>query len=168
VSLGIQRGRPLLLDTNLAVLLYVGLADISLIQKHQRLSGFDTKDFFILKSIAESASKLVVAPYVAAETSNLARDKRDIGVAARNKISDVMRAHFAVAAEAYVKCAAAVQDEKFAELGVTDSALLCILRDNKGLHLLTDDHALSQIGHSRKLNVHNFNHIRDQREDFRA
>ena len=167
MSLGMPRGRPLMLDINLAVLLFVGLADIGLIEKHQRLGRFDARDFLILKNIAESASKLVVAPYVAAETSNLARDKRDIGIAARNRISEIMRAHFTIAAEAYVECAAAVKDEKFAELGATDSALLCILQINKALHLLTDDHALSQIGLSRKLKVHNFNHIRDQRDDFR-
>ncbi len=157
-----------MLDTNLAVLLFVGLADIGLIKKHQRLSRFDDRDFLILNSIAESASKLVVAPYVAAETSNLARDKRDIGIAARIRISEIMQAHFTVASEAFVECAQAVKDEKFAELGVTNSALLLILKVNPQIHLLTDDFTLSQIGQSRKLKVHNFSHIRDQREDFRA
>lgn len=168
MSFNLARNRPLVLDTNVAVLFYVGATDPQLIGKHQRTSDFDHHDFRLLWEIVSEASKLVVSPYVAAEVSNLALDKRNIGQSARNRISEVMREHLETAAEAYVECAAAVKDENFDALGVTDSALLLILRDNPHLHLLTDDFTLSQIGQSRKLKVHNFSHIRDRREDFRA
>jgi hypothetical protein len=167
LSISIPRNQPLILDTNVAVLLFVGMAGPELIGKHQRLGQFDMQDFKLLTEIASNASSLAVSPYVAAEISNLALDRRNIGLTARQRIAAVMREQIAAAQEHYVTCAATVAEEKFDLLGMTDSALLSILKDNRRLNLLTDDHTLSQIGQSRRLRVYNFSHIRDQRDDFR-
>lgn len=65
--------RPLLLDTNLLVLLAVGLADPEKITSHKRLQKYDPVDFENLTTLVESSAKLILCPNIATETSNLIR-----------------------------------------------------------------------------------------------
>jgi len=64
-----QKG--VLLDTNLFILLIVGLVGSKHIATHKKLDSYSEEDFKLLVSILDTCRHLVVTPHVLAETSNL-------------------------------------------------------------------------------------------------
>ena len=66
-------GRPVVLDSNLAALLVVGISDSTLIGRHRRLRSYDPTDFDLLTRVLSIADGLIWCPHVLAETSNLIR-----------------------------------------------------------------------------------------------
>lgn len=156
-------GRAILIDSNLSVLLCVGLADTGLIRSHKRLGSYDETDFDILKEIVDGASELVICPNVASETFNLTRQ---IGGPARNQIAEVLRGVIEEAREVYVESRNAAQDPNYLRLGLTDVVLLCMLDAQESLILVTADHNLHVAAASRRLAAVNFNHLRERRPDF--
>ena len=67
-----------IVDSNLLLLLIVGSASMSYIDKHKRLSGaYSIEDFSTLGKIISEFSEIVSIPHVLTEVSNLA-DKSTI------------------------------------------------------------------------------------------
>ena len=61
-------------DSNLLLLLIVGSASLSYIEKHKRLSsGYSREDFSTLGKIISEFSEIVSIPHVLTKVSNLAR-----------------------------------------------------------------------------------------------
>ena len=148
--------RPLAIDTNLLVLLVVGLASKDLIGKHKRLCEFSVADFDLLTVILRAHSHLVVTPNVWTETSNLSRQ---IGEPARNRISAVMRGLIDQSEEAYVTSASAAASDEFVRLGLTDAALLEVKPIS--IPFVTSDLDLYLAAQKAGREVVNFNHIRE-------
>lgn len=65
--------RQLLVDTNLTLLLVVGLTDREYIARHKRLAAYRVADFEALGATLRASSEMVFCPNVWTETSNLAR-----------------------------------------------------------------------------------------------
>lgn len=152
-----------LIDTNLAILLCVGMSGRENVAKHKRLSAFDSNDFDLLSDLLSKSKGLVFSPYVLSETSNLVRQTNG---PLKYIVSDILKALILAGGEIQSECARIVNDSAYQRLGMTDAALLSILKDHPNLVLLTDDFDLygtaSKLGHE----VINFSHIRAQRPDF--
>lgn len=150
--------RPrLLVDTNLLVLLAVGSASVRLIETHRRTQAYSGEDFALLTRLVAGASNLVTTPHVLAETSNLSRQCAEPGRAA---ISLVLGRLVRAIAEIHVPGIDIVQTEHYARLGITDTALIRLQRDQ--LTLLTDDLDLYVQSVTVGLDAINFSHLRDR------
>lgn len=149
----------LLLDTNLAVLLFVGFGSRSSIRKHKRLQNFEEEDFDLLRRTVDSFDVLLLSPNVLSETSNLIRYMLD--PARTRQAVDAMTRTILAYPEVYVPSSRAIGRPEYHRLGMTDSVLLEMLDD--GATLLTDDLALYIAGSQVGKNVINFNHLRERR-----
>ncbi|MCL4554842.1 MAG: hypothetical protein M1617_05085 [Actinobacteria bacterium] len=150
--------RQLILDSNLLVLLLVGLKNPSLIKQHKRTRAYTVEDFDLLVSRLAGFDRILVTPHVLAECSNLLRQVREplceqLTCCLKELIegSGLDETHV----EARNAAAAAV----FPRLGLTDSAILEIVSPD--IPLLTVDVGL----YVSALNTHgdcavNFNHLR--------
>ena len=65
--------KSLLIDTNLLVVLVVGLTDQNQIGKHKRTQAYTQEDFLVLYSTLESYQELWITAQAVAECSNLLR-----------------------------------------------------------------------------------------------
>ena len=65
-----RRGRTLILDTNLMILLIVGIDLARIYQSSQRLRAYIESEFDVLTSFVVSAAQIVVTPNTLTETSN--------------------------------------------------------------------------------------------------
>lgn len=152
--------RHLLLDANLAILLVVGLTDRNFIAKHKRVGSYEAADFDLLRELVDNSAGIIICPNVATETSNLLRY---CGEPMLSRISDSFVAFAQLAGEEYVRTAVAANGQHHARLGLTDSAILELLRE--GIVLLTADLPLYLAALSVGHEALNFNHLREKRLD---
>lgn len=154
--------RGLLLDSNLAVLLVVGLTNEKYIGRHDCLAKYDRTDWLLLKELISESAGIIFTPHVITETSNLVRQikepiKSELSIRFAKLISD--------SREVMLEGRIVVLREEYPRLGFTDAALLAL---NKGsIALLTADTALFHAALNAKLEAVNFNYVRDRRPDFR-
>lgn len=153
--------RPLILDANLAVLLIVGLSDPRLIRSHRNLTGYDSRDFDLLKDVVAMSTALIWCPHLLSEVSSLTRQ---IGGPARRHVTDGLARVIGGSEETYIKSDEGTQHGAYLHLGLTDSIILLLARS--GATLLTADLDLHLVALSEGLNTINFSEIRDQRPDF--
>ncbi len=146
--------QSMVLDTNLLVLLVVGITDRALITKHKKLKAFLPADFDLLSDLIKKSQQLVVTPNTLTESSNRI-EQIDMPARTRNfVISELIL-------ETHEDCLAsntAVQAKEFIRLGLTDSVLLDIT--DKSRFLLTTDLDLYLAALHRGESAFNFNHIR--------
>ena len=148
-----SRGKYLLLDSNLLILLLLGSFDIRLIASFKRLSDFSTSDFQAVRDLSLSF-KIATSAHVLTEVSNLAKDLP------HRQRQDVFR-HIATRI-AYLKgnVVSAVEvtpNAEFSSFGITDAVLtnLC------GSHLLlTNDVRLAAHLRSKHHSVLTLNDFR--------
>lgn len=152
----------LLLDTNLLVLLVVGLTDRELILKHKRTRTFEPADYDLLLEILASVDTVVVTPHVLAEASNLLAQ---IGEPTLSTLRATFAALVEVQEEIYVAARESVRQPAFPRLGLTDTAILELVAeiDNSQLALLTTDVGLYLEAAKTNPLAENFNHIRQAR-----
>ena len=155
--------RPkIVLDANLTILFAVGATKRDYIASHKRLRTYDAKDFDILSGLIADSSGVIFSPNVLSETSNLVRYASD---PARFEVGTVLAQIIARSEERYVASKTAALRTEYPRLGLTDAVLLELLQP--GLLLLTADLDLYLAASKAKLDVINFNHVREQRPDFR-
>lgn len=150
--------RHILLDSNLSILLCVGLTNRSYIGAHKRLSAYTEEDFDLLCEIVNAAETVTFTPNVATEVSNLSRQ---IANPAKAEIAKKVADFICASIEEYIPSSNAVRREEFIWLGLTDAGLLEAVTPNK--NLLTSDHHLHIAACNAGLNATNFNHIREKR-----
>lgn len=164
MSLRLPRNATVLMDTNLAILLCVGISGPQNIEKHKRLRGdYDEQDYYLLVKLLGNNSKLVFSPYVLGETSNLVRQVAD---PLKSQLVLILRDVILLADEIQMSCAKIVNDSRYLDLGITDAALLSILDEHPQLALLTADAKLYIAASAKGRTALNFSHIQDQRPDF--
>ncbi|MGH7096446.1 MAG: PIN domain-containing protein [Stellaceae bacterium] len=149
-------GEPLILDSNLLVLLTVGTASRAYISKHKRLQAYSEADFDLLVEVIAPVSKVMVTPNTLTEASNLLGQ---IGEPVRTHIYETLRLMIKASEEIHVESGRAVEHDEFRRLGLTDAVLL-ELTDSSCM-LLTADLDLYLAAARRGLKVVNFNHLRD-------
>jgi rRNA-processing protein FCF1 len=150
-----HRREGLLIDSNLLLLLFVGLHDRTRIEKFKRTAQFTVEDFELLVAFIEGFKEVVTTPSILTEVSNLLGqlpDKLRYSFYQRfaNGLKD-LHEHHTPSRE--------LGDEKaFERFGLTDTA---ILHAASGKYLvLTDDFRLAQYLLGRNVDVINFNHLR--------
>jgi hypothetical protein len=147
-------GFPALLDANLLLLYLCASLYRGLIGTFKRLNSFSEEDADLLQAALAFFPTLRTTPHVLTEVSNLAnslpRWRRD-----------AWAEHFArgiqTIPEEWILAQEIVKEPAF-RLGITD-ACLCKLASSHVV--LTIDFPLSNCLESKKLNVINFNHLRE-------
>jgi hypothetical protein len=145
------------IDTQVLLLLVVGLVDRNFIPSHKRLKQFDTDAFDLLLSVIGGAERIVATPNSLTEVSNL------LSQGVSEPLRSALWQGFAVFIkssifELYFPTARAAHDQTFAQLGLADCVWLgCIETDTI---LLTDDLALYNEARSRGIAAYNFTYLR--------
>src|SRR6267142_335130 len=111
----------LVLDTNLIVLLVVGLADESLVPRHKRTRAYSVNDFRLLLKIISDFEEITVIPNALSEASNLLEFEGE-GLPA--KLFAEFSRLIAASKEVYVSSADALLRNECRRLGLTDAATL--------------------------------------------
>lgn len=150
------RNRGLLIDTNLLLLLIIGIFDKQFIGNYSRLNKYDDEDFEILKVFVGEFNKLIITPHILTELSNLSFFIKE------PKLSEYI--------QILVKTLKAFHEETLnkdailnlnllPKLGVTDSTFIEVAKTKKYL-LITDDFDAYINSQLLKIDAINFNHIR--------
>ncbi|TWI70791.1 hypothetical protein LZ24_02212 [Desulfobotulus alkaliphilus] len=146
-----------LIDTNLLLLLIVGLCDKNIICDHKRTKNFTAADYDLLVSQIDGFSSIWVTSHCLAEVSNLLKQTHK--QQAKQLLSCLStfadRTH-----ESHISKVNIFQNEAYLSLGVSDTGIIqkskrvsCVYTVDLDLYL-----RISRIG--RK--VINFNHLRNQ------
>jgi len=149
--------RTVLVDTNLLVLLIIGLTDPELIGKHKRAQAFSADDFLLLELFLAGHEQVLVTPGILAETSNLLRQTAE-------PVRSALLARLAVlidnVTEVHIPGRTAASSSCFLRLGLTDCSILEAAKEAG--HLVTVDLDLYLEAARTGLHATNFNHIRQE------
>lgn len=145
--------RSVLLDTQLMVLLAVGLTSARIIAKHKNLTEFTRDDFDLLLFLLGHEPRLILLPNTVPEAANLFRHHRD---PERKAIMET----FARLREYYIASAVVATRREYHRLGITDAAILrCGAPDRE---ILTADAGLYIAATHLGMRATNFNHKREE------
>ena len=145
----------LLIDTNVLLLLCIGLTDLKLIGSHKKLNQFTTEDFHLLVAFTNQFSRITTTPNILTEVSNLAGLH---GGPDRDRIFEFLAQYVTTLDEQYVGAASTVSVAAFTRLGLTDVGIGQAAQDR--YLVLTAD--LILISHLTSLGIDciNFNHLK--------
>lgn len=148
------------IDSNLLLLLVVGMASREYIRKHKRLQEFTADDYDLLQEQLSVATEVIVTPNTPTETSNLIDHIAD---PARKHIYDLLRdlLRSSSSSEVYIPSQSAAERPELPRLGLTDCALLDVC--SGGTPLITVDLKLYLAAIAAGDKALNFNHLRDSR-----
>ena len=139
-----------LIDTNVLVLLIIGMTDPSLIERHKK-SGFTAEDYYTLLDFLGTDPTFLLLPHVVAETSSLLGL---IGDQYRKSILETFR-HFIIShREYYLQIRVAAKRLDLSWRGATDCAIIEV--NGPDFHLITADAPLYEHFLSRQKPVTNF------------
>jgi len=147
--------RQIILDSNLLVLLIVGLTDPNLISKHKRTKSYEKEDFDLLAKILSKYDQVVVTPHILTETSNLVSQ---IGEPTMSLLRKTLLALLEEQKEVFQESIDIGKHTSFIRLGLTDCAILNIIKSE--LPLITVDLDLYLMAVKENENTVNFNHLR--------
>ena len=149
----VQKG--ILVDTNILLLYFVGSFDPNLISSFKRTLQFTVEDFDTLLLLLDPFDKFITTPNILTEVSNLSGQ---LGEPARTPFFQTLAEKFILMEERYIESSDAAQQEEFVKLGLTDTGILKLSKDQ--YLVLTDDFRLSQFLQKKDVDVINFNHVR--------
>lgn len=147
--------RDVVIDTQLLVLLVVGLTSVDYVARHKRLRAYTRADLDLLAHAIRGPRRLLVTSGVLAETSNLLRQ---VNEPALTRIMSAFRKLIGRADEHHVAARQSSERPEFVRLGLTDTGLLDA--DDDGSVLLTDDGKLYTAAQDAGRRAVNFNHLR--------
>lgn len=149
--------KKILLDTNLLLVLVVGLAGEGMLKRHKKTEGYTEDDLEMLILFLEGYPQVVLTPNIITETSNLISQ---IGNPYKKEMRVLLGDFIRSRVEVYVESASLVDLPEYPQLGITDSGILaagkhvdCILTADLDLYL-------SALG--QDLPAENFTHYRFQ------
>ena len=150
--------RTIAVDSELLVLLIVGTASRSYIQKHKRLGAYSVADFDLLIELLSEYSDVIVMPNTLTEASNLLGQ---VSEPIRTRIFETFQAFIGVSTEESLRSKAVSEHDQFVRLGLTDAALMTATHEQHVL--LTADFDLYWASARAEHKVINFNHHREAR-----
>lgn len=150
------RLKGVLLDTNLLVLLVVGLYRRDRIPKHRRTKSYTIQDFVFITRLVAHFSRRLTTPHILAEADNLIRQ---LDAVEHRAMSAVMTSVVSTLFEVYVPSSTAISQKDYAHLGLTDSVVL-IAAATEDVLVVTADNALANSLSRLGRDVLNINHIR--------
>jgi hypothetical protein len=154
--IGRYRSKGLLLDTNLLVLLAIGLYRRDRIDTFKRTRRYTAADFDIVCELTDRAARRVTTPSILTETDNLTRQLPEHEQMA---LATTAGRIIAKSFEVYIPSSDTVRDEAYGRLGLTDTGILAAARAADVL-VVTDDFRLAATLSHRGRDVLNFHHIR--------
>jgi hypothetical protein len=150
-----HRSKSVLVDTNLLVLLLVGIVKTRRILEFKRTSGFTIRDFELLASLIATFSRLVATPHMLGQVSDLADlpggELRQIRQLFRSIVQEQID-------ESYEPAGQLVNHSTFELLGLTDAGIATVC--SQGILVLTADVKLQLALQSRGGDAVNFHHVR--------
>lgn len=151
------RARGILLDSNLLVLLFVGLVSPALVEHFKRTKnhGFTGKEFSLLQNIVSPFSKVATTPHILTETSNYICQLQG---EARQSALKIISESVQFFKERRPESKKLVRTEFFPRFGLTDSAILDL--PPKRYLVLSVDAALVIALQKKGVDAVNFNHLR--------
>ena len=156
---GKYRSKGVLLDSNLLVLLFVGLLDPGRVQSFKRTynQGFTEHDFSFLQKIVTAFSKVVTTPHILTETTNYIGELHgEVRQSALRIIAESIQSF----KERRPEAKNLVRTDPFLRFGLTDSAVLDL--PPKKYLVLSVDAALVIALQKKGVDAINFNHLRQQ------
>lgn len=143
------------LDSNLLLLLVVGMAGESYISKHKRLAAYAVDDYRLLVESISGVERVIVTPNTLTETSNL------LGYIAepdRSYLYLIFRKLISLTKETYYESVKSSGRAEFPRLGLADSTILEAISDASPLLTVDLDLYLAALAAGGK--AMNFNHMR--------
>ncbi|MGA2854118.1 MAG: hypothetical protein ABSE90_08315 [Verrucomicrobiota bacterium] len=153
-----HQGRGALLDTNLLLLLFVGVADQKLIVsfKRTRSLGFSIGDFELLQRVVRFlGDKVTTTPHILAETSNYIFQLGRPSLLCVLEKAAMMIEGFS---ELYAEACELTKRGEFMTHGLTDTGIL--EAGKNGSLIISVDYDLVAYASKSNLGAVNFNHIR--------
>ena len=150
------RGKPVILDANVLLLYWYASFDPALIHTFKRLNSFFSEDIELLHRTLKSFREIRTTPHVLTEVSNLANS---LPQRRRHDWASHFARQVGVVDEEWISARTIVQTPAIF-LGLTDAALCALASKHV---ILTIDFPLSNYLESKKLQVMNFNHLREGR-----
>ncbi len=154
---GKYRTKGILLDTNLLLLLFVGLVDPDLVKDFKRTKNhqFTEKEFLLLEGIVKHFSKIVTTPHILTETSNFIFQLDD----KKQKLAlEIVAKAIQSFKERREESQKLVLAKEFYYLGLTDTAILDL--PPKRYLVLSMDAGLVTALHTKGVDAVNFNQLR--------
>jgi len=152
-----QRSDKLLLDTNLLILLVIGLTEPAQIERFKRTRAYTRADYELLRGFVNGYRALVTTPNVLTETSNLAGQ---LAEPLRGKALGVLAGFINGAEERFYVSRVLTEERLYLQLGLTDAAVQHAAAEQ--ISILTDDLPLYGRLASEGAEVFNFHHLRFQ------
>ncbi len=150
-----HRGRGVLVDTNLFVLLLVGLVNPRRIPKFKRTQDFTVEDFHTLKELVDCFGEpLVTTPHVLSQVSDLTDVSGPEGTAVRR----LFRSIVGQVDEKYDSAKQLVEHALFERFGLGDVSVAAACE--RKVLVLTADVQLQVALEALGLDAINFNHVR--------
>jgi hypothetical protein len=148
----------ILIDSNVLVILILGLIDPNLIGKDKRSSIYEKEDFHKLLDVIGSIDKVVVLPNIWTEVDNLLNHiSGSYKFQYIEKITSTIRA----TSEEYLKSSTVNENPNFINLGLTDTLILDFAK--RCDFLITDDSRLSDFACANGILVYDMKSIRNER-----
>ena len=151
----IHKQHGIIVDTNILLLLVVGLVNVNYIAAYKRTAMFTGEDYYILLNALTFFDTHLVTPHVLTEVSNLIGQSSN---PSPEKLRTVLRRLIPRCNEVSRDSASLANRPEFLQFGIADTGIAELA--SSGALVLTDDsklyHYLSGTGRS----VVNFNHIR--------
>jgi hypothetical protein len=150
-----HRKGGILVDSNLLLLLLVGVCDRSLIARCKRLNAYTQGDFDLLLEFCGRFRQIVTTPHLLTEVSNLfeKNEPRILKI-----FFTFLSQHVFKLDEVSEKSSTLVQHKHFTHFGLADSAVAQAC--DGGLLILTDDLRLYDALARHGADAVNFNHLR--------
>lgn len=156
-TLGIDLPEALFIDTNVFVLLAVGLTDRSAVNRVRATRDrFESEDFDLLIAAVGKFADLRVTPNVLTEVGNLIESR--LREPLRSQVLETCKSLVADLDERYIPSSRAVHVVPYLRLGLADSATVEAARER--CLVLTDDLDLYLALSEERIPVVNFNHLR--------
>jgi hypothetical protein len=155
IGLRAEPKNPLFIDTNLLLVLLIGLLDPDQVERFKRTRAYTREDYLLLSDFVGGFDGLVTTPNVLTEVSNLAGS---LSEPLRGRAFATLGALTADTDEVYCPSIEVVQHPSFPKLGLTDASVL--VASQQRVTVLTDDFDLAAHLSSRGVSVVNFNHVR--------
>lgn len=148
------RGKGVLLDTNLMVLLAIGSYKRERISSFKRTDKYTTRDFSLVIGILGQFEQRITTPHILTETDNLTRQLPTHEHAA---IAATMARLIDALFEVRLPSADAARHPRYAHLGLADCMTIAAAED---VLVLTDDFRLANVLSHLGRDAVNINHLR--------
>lgn len=149
------RNRGVLIDTNILLLLFVGLVNRDRISQFNRTEKFLPEDFDLLVNVVGYFQKVITTPNVLTELNSLINQLRE---PERSQCYTVLAQQIDQLNEFYLESQRIAQLERFPVFGLTDLSIMQTAKDQ--YLVLTDDLRFAGYLQSMAVDVVNFNNVR--------